>query len=180
MSTAGSSRDWASRMGGKPTTGPGVSLPPGMAEPLHDTAEVDEYVTQTTLKEDQLLEAIQRRRAIIAGIRSGVELQRCLTMLAALGEPESFASRIAYLEKRVHRAGCKRPSLFGGFRLGTAREERELRDLVKRRDTAVTLSERVTLLQQDPDALVRHFEMETSRLEVRLRTLRERRRVKST
>ena len=168
-----SSKQWVGRMAGRGPGGPGSSLPPGMREPPSEGA--DEYATQLQLKEQQLVDAIDHRRALLRGIASGEELRRCESMLEALGTPDSFAPRIAWLERRVHRAGRK-PSVFGGFHRGKASEELELVELIRRRDAAAAMRDRAEQLRRDPAAVAAAFEREISQLEHRLRQLRERRR----
>lgn len=168
-----SSKQWIGRMGGRGPGAPGSDLPPGMHEPQSDGA--DDYATQLAQKEQQLLDAIEHRRVLLRGIDSGEELARCESMLAAMGTPESFAPRIAELERRVHRAGAK-PSVFGGFYLGKASEELELTELIRRRDAAAVMRDRAERLRRDPAAVKADFTREISQLEHRLRQLRERRR----
>jgi hypothetical protein len=171
--TGESSKQWFDRMGGRGPGAPGSDLPPGMPEPESDGA--DDYATQLAQKEQQLVDAIEHRRALLRGIAGGEELARCESMLAALGPPESFAPRIAQLERRVHRVGAK-PSVFGGFYLGRASEELELTELIRRRDAAAAMRDRAERLRRDPAAVAAPVEQEISQLEHRLRQLRERRR----
>lgn len=170
--SAGDSRQWVDRMGGRSPDGPGSDLPPGMTEPRRSGA--DDYETQLAVKEQQLVDAIEHRRGLIIGIESGEELRRCELMLGALGPLDRLEKRIATLEQRVHRAGARR-SVFGGFHLGKASEKRELEELIKRREVVCSLSLRADLLRRDPQAVKADFLAEITKLEHRLNRLRRRR-----
>ncbi len=135
----------------------------------------DSYASQLSLKEQQLTEGIEHRRAMLSAVESGAELERCEQMLDSFGPLDVLERRIADLQRRVHRVGSARPALFGGFYLGKVQDERELQDLQRRLDTARSLQIRAQRLRTDPSAVKSEYEREISALEYRLADMRARR-----
>jgi hypothetical protein len=170
----GSSRNWIDRMGASKSGSPGSSLPPGMAEPAQSGGP-DDYTTQLSLKEEQLVDGIEHRRVMLAAVESGAELERCRQMLDSFGPLERMEARIAELQRRVHRSGTKRPATFGGFYLGRSQEERELQDLIRRLDVAHEMRARAERLGTDRAGVKAEYEREIRQLEHRLDEMRARR-----
>jgi hypothetical protein len=169
----GSSRNWLGRMGASKSGSPGSSLPPGMAEP--QSGGPDDYASQLSIKELQLVDGIEHRRVMLAAVESGAELERCQQMLESFGPLEAIERRIAVLQRQVHRSGSPRPALFGGFYLGRAQDEQELQDLMHRLDVAHELQARAERLRTDPAGVKAEYEREITQLEHRLAEMRARR-----
>jgi hypothetical protein len=170
----GSSRNWIGRMGASKSGAPGSSLPPGMAEPAQ-SGGADDYTTQASLKEEQLVDGIEHRRVMLAAVESGAELERCTQMLASFGSLEVMEERIAVLQRTVHRSGSSKPALFGGFYLGRSQDEQELQDLMRRLDVAHEMQTRAERLRTDRAGVKAEYEREIAQLESRLAEMRARR-----
>jgi hypothetical protein len=170
----GSSRNWIGRMGASKSGSPGSSLPPGMPEPAQSGGP-DDYTTQLSLKEAQLVDGIEHRRVMLAAVESGAELERCIQMLDSFGPLEQVEARIAVLQRQVHRSGSPRPALFGGFYLGRSQDEQELQDLIRRLDVAHEMRARAERLRADRAGVKAEYEREITQLEHRLTEMRARR-----
>ena len=170
----GSSRNWIDRMGASKSGSPGSSLPPGMAAP-QQSGGPDDYTTQLSLKEQQLVDGIDHRRVMLVAVESGAELERCTQMLDSFGPLEQMEARVAALQRTVHRSGSSRPALFGGFYLGRAQDEQELQDLIRRLNVAHEMQTRAERLRTDRTGVKAEYEREITQLEHRLAEMRARR-----